>query len=213
VAQAHTRAGQTVATVLAAGEGRRFGGAKLSAPLAGKPLLLWPVEAALEAGLDRVLVVLGFHAERVQPLLPQHPRLEVLLNPCPAAGMGSSLALAAARAQELGAGVLVVLLGDMPLVDARLVREVAQAAATAPAGAAAAFAGTRRGHPVAFAARHLPHLARLRGDQGARRLVERLGDGLVRVPASAHSLWDVDHPQDLERAGHLLDPGDGTPVA
>ena len=50
--------------VLAAGEGRRFGGPKQLALLDGRPL----VEHALAAlaGLDRVVVVLGAHADEVR---------------------------------------------------------------------------------------------------------------------------------------------------
>ena len=50
--------------LLAAGEGRRFGGPKQLAELDGRPL----VEHALGAlaGLDRVVVVLGAHADEIR---------------------------------------------------------------------------------------------------------------------------------------------------
>lgn len=192
--------------VLAAGRGERFGGGKLQAYLAGRPLLAWAVDAALAAGPARVLVVLGAEAEELRGLLPADPRLEVLVNPRHPEGLGTSLACAAQRALAGGAEVLAVLLADMPLVSPATLKAVARAACTAPAGAAAASAAGRRGHPVAFSRRYFQELASLGGDQGGRHLLERLGEGLRLVPAAGSSLWDVDRPDELERARDLLAP-------
>src|SRR5919106_4785659 len=52
--------------VLGAGEGRRFGGAKLVAELHGRPLLDYAVEAMLGASaIERIVVVLGANAAQV----------------------------------------------------------------------------------------------------------------------------------------------------
>ena len=56
----------TTGLVLAAGEGRRFGGPKQLAPLRGRPLLAHAVATARDAGLDRVVVVLGARADAVR---------------------------------------------------------------------------------------------------------------------------------------------------
>lgn len=190
--------------ILAAGRGERFGGGKLAVPLGGRPLLLWALEAALWSGLERVLLVLGQSAEALRPLLPADPRLEVLVNPRHQEGIGTSLALAAARAQAAGVSGLAVLLGDMPLVSPCLLAAVATAALSAPAGLAAASLPGRRGHPVAFAARHLPDLMLLVGDEGGRKLLERQTQGLALVPAPPASQRDVDRPEDLASVEILL---------
>lgn len=192
------------AAVLAAGQASRFGGGKQLAPLRGRPLAAWAVEAALASGVARVLVVLGDRAEEVaaalSSTLPADPRLSIARNPDPARGMGSSLALAAGQAWAGGAAVLVTLLADQPFIQPATIATVARAALDAPAGAAAAQAGARRGHPVAFARRHFPELARLAGDEGGRALLSRLGDNVALVPAPEGSLLDVDEPADLLEA-------------
>lgn len=190
--------------VLAAGQGRRFGGLKHLGPLCGQPLLAWPLRAALASGAERVLLVLSSQAPELPVALPPHPRLEPLLNPDPTRGMGTSLALAVAEAAQRSAAGLVVLLGDLPLLRPETIREVAMAAAKAPAGAAAAQVQGRRCHPVALVARHFPALLALDQDQGARALLDSLGSGLALVPAPAGSDLDVDTPADLERAATLL---------
>ena len=45
-----------------------------------------------------------------------------------------------------------------------------------------------------------PEVLALRGDRGARALIEGLGEALVRTPApDSGVLYDVDRPQDLDR--------------
>jgi len=64
-----TEASRVVAIVLAAGAGSRFGGRKLVAPLAGRPLVAWAVTAAVASGVGRVVVVLGADADTVEAAL------------------------------------------------------------------------------------------------------------------------------------------------
>ena len=98
--------------VLAAGRGARFGGNKLAALCAGKPLGRWALDAAEAAGLGPGTVVTGSEAAVFAA------SWQVLVNPEPAAGLGCSLALAARDALAHGERSLLVLLADMPLVTA-----------------------------------------------------------------------------------------------
>lgn len=168
--------------------------------LGGKPLVSWPIEAALAAGLDGVLVVLGFNASQVCQALPRDSRLEVVENPKPEEGMGGSLALAARRARELEAAGLVMLLGDMPFVTPQIIAQVAQAAEAAPAGAAAGSVNGKRSHPVAFTRSHFRELSGLGGDKGARDVLARLDKNLALVEVVPETRIDIDRPGDLSRA-------------
>lgn len=193
------------AAVLAAGAGSRFGGAKLLARLGGRPLIQRPVEAALQAGMDPVWVVTGFHARELARALPEHPRLRLIHNPNPEQGMAGSLALAARAAQAAGAPVLTVLLGDMPLISPELIARTARAALDSEAGAAAVRrSGRPWSHPTAFTRRHYPALMQLEGDVGGRGLLASLGPRLVLVPGGEDASLDVDTPADLERASRWL---------
>jgi len=59
------------AIVLAAGEGTRMKSKhpKVAHRMLGRPLVVWAVEAARQAGADRVVVVVGNGAEEVRELL------------------------------------------------------------------------------------------------------------------------------------------------
>lgn len=193
-----------VTVVLAAGSGLRFGGAKQLAPVAGRPLITWAVDAALASGLERVVVVLGHQGDEVAGVLPSSQRLEIIRNPHHEQGMGASLALAARWCLANKSEVMAVLLGDQPLVQAETISQVARAAQASPSGAAAASIDGRRTHPIAFSRKHFAELADLSGDQGGRALLDRLGDALSLVPADPASGLDVDHPQDLAQVQELL---------
>jgi molybdopterin-guanine dinucleotide biosynthesis protein A len=104
------------AAVLAGGEGSRLGGAKAAAPLAGRPLISYPIAAARSAGLE-VFVVAKASSELppldvevvVEPEQPRHPVLGVLS--------------ALERSGENGA--VLALACDMPFLPAELLRWLA----------------------------------------------------------------------------------------
>jgi CTP:molybdopterin cytidylyltransferase MocA len=117
------------AVVLAAGSGTRFGGGKLLAPLRGRPLLQWVLDAARDAELASTVVVLGADAPDLERAVDWHGAGRVV-NPRPGDGLASSLRIgfaAAARAEPPLDGAFV-LLGDQPRVSARVIRLLADAA-------------------------------------------------------------------------------------
>jgi molybdenum cofactor cytidylyltransferase len=89
-----------------------------------------------------------------------------------------------------------VFLGDMPRAPRAVLQPLAQAIAEGHAAAAPVFQG-RRGHPAVFARALFPDLAALRGDQGAKAVLERAGPLLVDAPDDG-VLFDVDEVADLE---------------
>src|SRR4051794_1408538 len=135
--------------VLAAGEGRRFGGPKAVATLEGERLVDRAVRSLTEAGCSPVLVVSGAVDLEV-------PGARVISNPLWRTGMGSSLRAGLdglARYREADGGEVdsaVVLLVDTPWLTAGAVRRLVELGSAAPA-AIATYDG-RRGHPVLLSA-------------------------------------------------------------
>ncbi len=109
--------------VLAAGQGTRMRSdvPKVLHELCGRPMGLWPVVAALEAGAGKVVVV-DSPARPLAEVLPAG--VELVVQPR-SNGTGGAV-LAAADAID-PAGVVVVLSGDVPLVSAAAIAELVQA--------------------------------------------------------------------------------------
>ena len=188
------RSESIAAVLLAAGAGERFSGAlhKLRSDFRGRPLLLWALSDALEAGLDATYVVFG--AEDMTDLLTGlAEEVTVVLNQDWAKGQSTSLQ-AGVRAAELdGCSAVVASVADQPLVGPEAWRLVAYAPG---AIVSASFAGRRR-PPVKLESSVWPLLP-LGGDEGARALMRRRPE-LIREVACPGDPLDIDTIQDLYR--------------
>ena len=94
---------------------------KLLHPLCGRPMIAWPVSAATEAGAGKVIVVEGPGRE-LEAALDHTVAFAVQEQP-----RGTADALQAAAPQLDGAGTVIVLNGDHPLVSADTIRQLAEA--------------------------------------------------------------------------------------
>lgn len=179
--------------VLAAGTSRRFGsGDKLCAGFRGRALGEHAADAVPVKLFERAWVITN---------APDHPcephwrarRFEPLINPRAGEGQGTSVALAAAAAQQADLDGLLIALADMPLVPpAHFEALIEEWDASAPITVSAI--GETRMPPALFASRYFKDLAASNGDQGARVLVAQ---GEV-VPCPPEWLADIDTPEALK---------------
>ncbi|MFM9135044.1 MAG: NTP transferase domain-containing protein [bacterium] len=175
--------GRTLGLVLAAGEGRRFGGPKAPALVGGQRLVDRAVRVLADGGCDPVVVVLGAWIGEV-------PGAEIVVNEAWAEGMGSTLRAgleALAGRPDGGADDrVVVTLVDLPGLTPDAVRRIVDS----PARLAAAAYDGERGHPVLLGAEHWPGVAgSARGDSGARDYLRAHRDAVVLADGS-----DLDEP-------------------
>lgn len=190
-------AGPIGCVVLAGGAGRRFGGIKQLAPLGGRPLLEYSLEAAAASPVDRTVVVLGAAAGQIGREI-DFADAETVLCSGWAEGMAVTLKTGLDALGEVDAAV--ILLGDQPLIPAAAVARVLAARRSDAAAVRATYAG-RPGHPVVIERALLPEVMKLRGDAGARGLLldaVRVECGDIADPL------DVDTPENLRTAEHAL---------
>lgn len=175
-------------------------GHKLLEIVEGRRVLTWSLEAALDAALGPVVVVMGCRASEVEALLPREVRS--VHNPDWDEGMAGSLR-AGVSAVAAPVDAVAIALADMPAVRASHYRTLA--AAWAPGLIAVPTHDGRRGHPVVWPAGLLAEFDGLRGDRGAKPLLVRHAEAVVEVPFDDPSvLLDVDDATDLDRARRLL---------
>lgn len=182
--------------VLAAGQSRRMGHPKLLLPLDGRPVLHHAVSALVDAGFEDVVVVVPpEHAALAEAISGLPVRLAV--NHAPEAGQAGSV-VAGIAALSPTADAVVIALGDQPRVPrAVLVGLLECYRATGKAIVAPRYRDGR-GNPVVFAASVFPELARLTGDQGARRVIDVDPGRVALVPFDTPMPQDLDTPDDYE---------------
>ena len=185
-----------VAVLLAAGAGTRFGGGKLMHPLNdGIAVAAHAARNLIRADLS-VIGVVRAGDESVARLL-ERENCRVTFCADAVHGMGHTLAHGVSQAPEARAWVIA--LGDMPRVKPDTIRTVV-AALQAGAEIAVPFYQGRRGLPVGFSNRLGAELRALRGDIGARELLERHRKAIVRVTCDDPGIvLDVDTKADLDR--------------
>lgn len=159
------------AVVLAAGEGRRFGGRKQLHPIDGVPMLERVLQAVAAGGVGERVVVLGADAGDILAAVDLHGARAVV---CEAWRDGQAASLhAGLAALPSEADRALIVLGDGPALDPTAVARMAEA----PSGtrALAADYGAGRSHPVVIP-RPLWHEIPRHGETPARPLGADLVD-------------------------------------
>ncbi len=113
------------AIILAAGEGTRMKSRhpKVMHKLLDRPLVSWVTRAARNAGADRIVVVVGNGAEEVRAHLASEPDVEcVEQTERLGTGHATRVAIEAAHVTE---GPVVILNGDLPLIEPETIRAFA----------------------------------------------------------------------------------------
>lgn len=186
------------AIILAAGESRRLGQPKQLLLYQGETLLNRAIRIASEAGASPVLAVLGARFETVAPSI--HPRTVVPVhNDRWRQGMGSSVeagmrALAVCAPDALG---VLLMSCDQPRLTTEHLQSLLGALVSHPSPviAASSYAGVH-GVPAVFPRETFGQLRALRGDKGARSLIEHAPCPLVVVDFAGGEV-DIDSPEDM----------------
>lgn len=197
--------------ILAAGGSSRYGQPKQLLDWHGKPFVRVVAEAALSAGLARLVVVTGSHAEQVERALEGLPLLLVrnrdwrsgqgssiqaglrTLNQPPVPGGSLETPSIQASGEEMGA--VLFLLADQPQVTPGIMRALVEHHARTLAPIIAPQVAGQRANPVLFDRSTFPELMTLKGDVGGREIFKRIQ--VEPLPwDDAGLLADVDTPED-----------------
>ena len=188
---------RVAAVVLAAGQGLRFGGQKLLAPLRGRPLLQHALDAVNASSLSPIVVVLGADGDAIETGVSPG-RARIVRNPDHATGQASSLRVGL-RALE-ASDAAVVVLGDQPNVTAALLDALVEAQRSTGAAAVVCMQDGRRSPPTLLHRDLWNQVDELRGDTGARDVLARRTDVAVYAVADEVArLDDIDTQEDRER--------------
>ncbi len=175
--------------ILGAGSSRRLGRPKQTLPFGGTTLLGRVVADVEASSLDQVIVVVGGSEEEARAGLTL-TRAEVVSNAAYATGCASSLLAGMDAAGDCDA--LMLLLGDMPGVDATVIDAVRADWETHRPWAAVTDYQGAPGHPFVFSSAAFPTLRDLHGDKAVWKILDSEPERVRRVPIARPVPADVD---------------------
>jgi molybdenum cofactor cytidylyltransferase len=177
---------------------------KLQASLDGVPIVRRVVRACTSSSIEGTVVVLGCRPDQLVPFIRDED-VDSVVNEDWERGMLSTFQRGVrhvlSHIPEPGAVLLV--LGDVPLIDAACIDALVAAWHKSDALLAVPVHEGRRGHPLLVDGSLLPEVMELGIKESMRDLVGRHADDLLEVELPQSTLVDVDYPEDLEMAGRL----------
>jgi molybdenum cofactor cytidylyltransferase len=188
--------------ILAAGKSTRMRGRnKLLAKVEGKPIIRRVVEAALRSKVDEVIVVLGWEADRIQKALAELP-FRLVLNKDYEKGQSSSVKAGFREIAEVAQAVLI-LPGDVALIDPRSINLVISEYVRKKKAIVIAGYKGRPGHPILLDRKLFKEIEKIGEDTFGLKAVVRNHEREVRLieTGSRNVLRDVDTREDLKELG------------
>ena len=186
------------AVVLAGGASRRMGEKnKLLAEVNGEALVRRTVETAIGSDAAEVIVVTGHQADLLREALSDFD-VRFVDNPNYSEGLSTSLRAGIGAVSGNLTGALVML-GDMPWVTAGTVTALIERfhAEEDKTICRPTFEGLA-GNPILWPRAFFPDILDIRGDIGAKGLIERYSGHVSKVDVDDAGIhFDIDKPDDL----------------
>ena len=185
--------------ILAAGGSSRMGRPKQLLPYQGQSLVRHAAESALASVCDRVVVVVGSHADEVGNEVADLT-LDVIENRDWQSGMSSSIRAgleALTSTSELDA--VVIMLCDQPFVRPDVLNNLVDTYRQSGTSIVASLYGTTKGVPALFSRKYFNELMSLAADEGARRIIASHPDDVATIVFPEGAI-DIDTPRDHEHA-------------
>jgi len=193
--------------ILAAGASTRFGRPKQLLLLEGKYMIEWVLDAALGSRLDRIVLVLGDSHKKVLQALDQklqHPKLTIEINPEFHRGQSRSLRAGLTKVKD-GFAAVMFLLGDQPMINSAIINLLLETYQAVGKDICVPTYRGKRKNPTIFGHRLYSQLMEIRGDKGARELIDDNPNRVLTVEIEDPlCFFDVDTPGDFKQLKNLI---------
>ncbi len=194
----HSRVG---AIILAAGRSTRMGEAKQLLRMGESTVLDQTLAHVRGAGVDEIVLVLGFSAQTIRERLPISviEGLKVVVNQAYEQGMASSLREGLSALDPQTDAALIVL-ADQPFIRSDTLNRIVEEHRRTRAQIVIPLYRGFRGNPVLLDRSVFPKVMALDGDIGCRAIFGSHLEGIVKVEVDdVGILLDIDNKDDYER--------------
>jgi molybdenum cofactor cytidylyltransferase len=185
---------QIAIIILAAGSSERMSSPKQLLPYLDTSLLRYITQTALQSHAQKVYVVVGYKAEEMFKGLAELP-IEILLNPEWKNGLSTSLHVGLQKLDK-ESDAAIILLCDQPKVTSSLLNTLIDSYLEVQQPIVACRYGDTVGVPALFDRSIFPELLALRGDVGAKRIIEQYASKRTEIDFP-EGIYDIDSDDDF----------------
>ena len=168
------RKSSVAAIILAAGASRRMGRPKQLLPYRGETLLSYVIQCAIASSCYPVIVILGAYAEQIEPKISSLP-IKIVKNTEWSEGISSSIrcGISYIQRQCLNIDATVFLTCDQPFVSTKIIEQLIDVYRPIHKLIIASSYNQTTGIPALFTHHFFSKLMELRGDRGAKKLINQ----------------------------------------
>jgi len=192
------------AVILAAGKSERFGSPKVLQQFHGLPFLSCITRSLRQAGVEKIILVLGHRADKVIPQLAEAETVQVVINNRYEEGQFSSLQVGI-QSLEFSLGGILLCLIDQPHLQVSIYQIIIKKAQALPKKILVPAYQCHGGHPVFLPGWIFPEITAQPSTISLRELFSRFPDEIVRIEVDDPGiLEDIDTRADLNRLEDMI---------
>ena len=174
------------AILLAAGQSKRMiGENKLTKIIEGKPLIIHSVENILASSVDELIIVLGYQNEIIEKIINKNEKIKFVLNKNFESGMASSIK-AGLNHLSKNTEAFIICLGDMPKVSSNIYNQLIKSRNKKEI--IVPTYKNQQGNPVLFNNSMKEKIMDIKGDAGAKKILELNKDKILNLEINDHSI-------------------------
>ena len=176
------------AILLAAGQSKRMGGDnKLTKKYNKKYLINHILDTLIKSKIEKIIVVLGFQSSKVRRIIVKNKKINFVFNKNYKSGMASSIKTGLKRISKKNIGFLIVQ-ADMPLISKNIINSICYAIKNNKKEIIAPTYKEKIGNPVGFKISIIKKLNKIRGDYGAKKMIQKNKIKLALIKVRSKSI-------------------------
>jgi len=167
------------AILLAAGKSTRMiNENKLSKKFKNIPLINHAIENILNSNIEELIIVLGFEKEIIQNLIKKNDKVKIIFNKDYETGMASSIKVGLNHLSKK-TEYFFICLGDMPMINKRIYNHLINF--KNKKDIIVPTYNNAQGNPILFSKSIKPIIMSIKGDLGAKKILEKNKDRTLKV--------------------------------
>ena len=167
------------AILLAAGKSTRMiNENKLSKKFKNIPLINHAIENILNSNIEELIIVLGFEKEIINNLIKKNDKVKIIFNKDYETGMASSIK-AGLNHLSKKTEYFFICLGDMPMINKRIYNHLINF--KNKKDIIVPTFNNAQGNPILFSKSIKPIIMSIKGDLGAKKILEKNKDRTLKV--------------------------------